>query len=98
MGAPRYGSAIGLLNGRIVLAGGTNESAAALASAESYDPTTDTWTAEPDMPGPMTAFAGAVIGDYFYVAGGSSLETVTSTVERFAFGNPASCPTGATCN
>jgi N-acetylneuraminic acid mutarotase len=97
MGTPRYGAGASLLNGRIVIAGGTNDTASALPSAESYDPMTDNWTKEPDMPSPMTGLGGGVVGNALYVVGGSNPQGATMTVESFTFGSgPPSC-TGGNC-
>src|SRR5205823_4258057 len=79
------------VNGRVYALGGLPGAPTDLATAEGYDPTTDTWTTLPSMP---TARAGLAVvgvdssqpcGGYLYALGGGWL-TYTAAVERY---NPA---------
>lgn len=75
-----------LPDGRVVVVGGSdfsdNASEGALASAEIYDPETDTWTDLPDMFERRAGPVGAVVGNTIYVAGGNDGSGPLATVEK----------------
>jgi len=66
MGTPRSRfTAVRLLDGRVLVAGGFpgNDSAEAMASAELYDPTSGTWTATENMRKPHDGFPATLLRD-----------------------------------
>src|SRR5207253_908479 len=75
MGTARYAAAAVLLpNGRVLVAGGDQGSPAfnALASAEVYDPATDTWSAAASMSHARAWLTATVLGNgKVVVAGGA---------------------------
>jgi len=69
MPQPATGTAVEAIDGIVYFAGGFN--GANLATLQAYDPTTNSWTALADLPGPRYAGDGAgVINSQLYVAGG----------------------------
>jgi hypothetical protein len=72
-----------LPDGRVLVAGGTDNAVdgevGALASAEVYDPSADTWTILASMHVARRSPTGAVLGDAVYVTGGTNADTVPST-------------------
>lgn len=73
-------------DGRVVVAGGTSDSvhgeAGALASAELYDPETNTWTALPSMAAPRWLPTMTFANDSVYIAGGLDAQGAIATIER----------------
>lgn len=69
---PRYNAAVGVINGRLYVAGGgmACPPCGALTVVESYDPATNTWRTEPSMPSGAANTSGAVINNVLYVVGG----------------------------
>ena len=65
MSTVRYAHAAATLAGRIYVAGGIDD-VGNLASMESYDPASDTWTARSPLPDPDTALLLATIGGTLY--------------------------------
>jgi len=62
----------GVLDGKIVIAGGHRNGI--VASVEAYDPLTNTWSILEPMPDPVFGAASGVIGNRLYVVGGFSTE------------------------
>src|ERR1035437_10985201 len=93
MKSPRtQGTATLLADGRVLVAGGGNTAAptfAATASAEIYDPASNSWTVAASMAGPRTLHTATLLSDgEVLVAGGataytSSLGTVTASAEIY---------------
>jgi N-acetylneuraminic acid mutarotase len=50
-----------------------------------YDPSADRWSAMPPAPTPRAAFAGAVLGDTFYAAGGVTTLGPSNSMDEFDF-------------
>jgi N-acetylneuraminic acid mutarotase len=74
MTTPVSGAAVGLINGMIYVAGGSN-GVAATDSTEAYNITNNTWTAKHAMLAPRSASSssnGAVINGKLYVVGGNA--------------------------
>ncbi|RDI39098.1 Kelch repeat-containing protein [Falsibacillus pallidus] len=86
----REAQAAGLLrNGKVIVSHGFSPSAfTGVATAEFYDPETDTWTAAPTANVPRGSLGGDVLNGLFYTVGGTngSGAGVLATVEVF---NPA---------
>jgi N-acetylneuraminic acid mutarotase len=80
MPAARSAMAVGVIDGRIYLAGG--QPTERERDFAMYDPATDTWTALPPMPTPRNHLAGGAIGSVFYAAGGRSA-AITNALEAF---------------
>jgi N-acetylneuraminic acid mutarotase len=73
MPTARSGGASGTDGRRIYVAGGevtTKQLVGAFRAIEAYDPATNSWMTLPSMPMPRHGFAGAVIGNRFYLATG----------------------------
>jgi hypothetical protein len=83
----RAGPAVLLADGRVLAAGGTAESGGyrqQLASAEIYDPATNTWTAVAPMREARSRFTLTLLGDGRVLAtGGGQDELVTASAEIF---------------
>jgi N-acetylneuraminic acid mutarotase len=83
-GTERGGSAIGVIDGTIYIAGGVR--GRAVAEVSSYDPVLDEWdTSLPPLSGPSDHLAGAAVDGIFYAIGGrnGSVTAVLDRVEAF---------------
>ncbi|HET9036872.1 MAG TPA: kelch repeat-containing protein, partial [Myxococcaceae bacterium] len=86
----RGGVAAAALSGRLVVLGGEGNSddpAGIFHEVESYDPSSDTWRADPPMRTARHGIGAAVVGDRLYVPGGATQEgfgAVTAN-ESFAY-------------
>jgi len=68
-GTERGSAIVGVIGGRVILAGGLR--GGAVADVAAFDPATDTWdTALPPLPQPRDHACGGVVGGKLYVAGG----------------------------
>lgn len=76
----RWGAASGLLNGRWILAGGSNP--LSLDSAIAWDPATNTWSTLPDVAQGRVEASGGTIGQVFYMVGGQNDNSVRSNYTR----------------
>lgn len=77
MPTARGGVACGVLDDRIIVAGGEGNPATAsrvFAEVEVYTVSADRWDALPPMPTPRHGMGGAVSGGVFYVPGGATRE------------------------
>jgi N-acetylneuraminic acid mutarotase len=63
------GSATGVVNGIIYVAGGSADNRQ-LSTVEAYNPVTDTWSTIPPMPTARDSLAGAAVNNTFYAIGG----------------------------
>ena len=64
MNTPRIGhTAVRLLDGRVLVAGGSNEAEEHMTSAELYDPKSGTWSATADMLKPSYGFPATLLRD-----------------------------------
>jgi hypothetical protein len=79
-GSERGAAVVGVIGGRIVVAGGLRGGAVAEVSA--YDPVADVWDRGlPPLPEPRDHACGGAIGDALYVAGGrrGSIGSIAAT-------------------
>ena len=86
MSETRRDGAIGIVGGRIVVAGGqggADDHYRDLDSAEAYDPTTETWTSLPPLPHATCRAASCELGGCLYLAGGSDGATVLDHLQMF---------------
>ena len=73
MATGRYNDTATLLsNGKVLVTGGADPSGSPLSSAELYDPASNTWTREPNLPTPRHGLGAAVVGDRWYIVGGAT--------------------------
>ena len=70
MPRPRAGAAAVLLNDRILLIGGGNNTEGCLAAVEEYDPALDRWATREPMPTPRLLLAATVSNGIVYAIGG----------------------------
>jgi N-acetylneuraminic acid mutarotase len=73
MPLPRSGTAYGVYNNKIFVAGGEyldNDIVGTFRDFEAYDPATDSWTAYPPMAMPRHGLVGGVMGHRFYLVSG----------------------------
>jgi N-acetylneuraminic acid mutarotase len=84
-GRDRGASAVGVLRGRIYVAGGLR--GAAVRDFSTFDPDTGMWEALPPLPNNADHVVGGAVGGVFYVAGGRNRRIATHTAELWAF-NP----------
>jgi N-acetylneuraminic acid mutarotase len=83
-GTERGSSVVGVLDGRIVVAGGLR-GGAAVADVSSYDPAADAWDdALADLPAPRDHACGGVVGGALVIAGGrqGAIESTSDAVWR----------------
>jgi N-acetylneuraminic acid mutarotase len=81
-GTERGAAAVGVVSGRIVLAGGYRLGSVRDVSA--YDPATDTWTALPPLPVARDHLVGAVYGDTLLAIGGRTNGIIDGRVDALA--------------
>ena len=85
MGNIRLGhGAARLSDGRVLVTGGKNGTTV-LATAEIYNPATNTWSATTSMPGARWGHSATLVGTKVLVAGGSSAATANSTKTAWLF-------------
>jgi N-acetylneuraminic acid mutarotase len=86
-GLPRPNGAAGVLGNVLYLAGGTTKPAASFVntgSAQSYDPSTTTWTTLANMNIPRDFVAGdALAGKFFVVGGRDGGSNISNAVEAY---------------
>lgn len=75
---PRYGSAMGVVNGIIYVAGGMTASGPT-ETVEAYNPATDSWSSRSSLPTPTAFPAGAVFGGKLYAVGGELADSAMIT-------------------
>jgi N-acetylneuraminic acid mutarotase len=80
----RGGCAYGTVFGHLICAGG-EAGTGAVETVETYDPNTDTWTTQEDMPERRAGTRGAVIGGQLYVPGGASALQFEPTATLYVF-------------
>ena len=80
----RGGCAFGVVFGHLICAGGEAGSGA-VETVETYDPNTDTWTTQPDMPERRAGARGAVVGGRLFVPGGASALQFEPTTSLYVF-------------
>jgi N-acetylneuraminic acid mutarotase len=77
-----------VVNGKIYAIGGTNHRIVAndyegISTVEVYDPATDTWTREADMPTARWSLATSVVGNRIFAIGGGHRMTAFKAVEEY---------------
>jgi hypothetical protein len=71
MPTARGGTAAGVVNGKVYVAGGEAfDPSRTFAEVEVYDPASNTWARMPDLPTPRHGLAVQGVGDTLYVIGG----------------------------
>jgi hypothetical protein len=81
-----------LLDGRVLVAGGTNNNSTPVSAAEIYDPTTGTWSSAGTMVTPRYFHEAVLLGDgKVLVIGGADASNVLSSAELY---DPTAGPTG----
>lgn len=80
----RGGCAYGTVFGHLICAGG-EAGTGAVETVESYDPNTDTWTTQDDMPEPRAGARGTVVGGRLYVPGGAAAQQFEPTTSLYVF-------------
>ena len=84
MPTARSGSATGVIDGKIYVAGGSTASGQALANLEAYDPKSDSWEVKPPMSAPRWGLASGIIdGKYYVVMGGSPTPNGSVKTEEY---------------
>jgi N-acetylneuraminic acid mutarotase len=73
------GAAVGVINGKMYLAGGMSAQNQLLATLRVYDPASDSWTLKTPMPTARAVMTGRAIDGKLYVAGGYSSKTLDVT-------------------
>ncbi len=63
---------MGVINGKLYVAGGRNAAGTAVATLHVYDPATNTWSTKAPMPSARFWAAGQVINGKLYVLGGTN--------------------------
>lgn len=76
---PRSHAVTGVIDGRIVVAGGTTSNDIPMDSVLAYDPTTNTWTTQTSLPSPRLAPAGGIVGNQFIVTTGYGPSGLTNS-------------------
>jgi N-acetylneuraminic acid mutarotase len=76
---PRSHAVTGVIDGRIIVAGGTVSSDKAIDSVIVYDPATNTWTIQTSLPSARLAPAGGIVGNQFIVTTGYFQNELTGT-------------------
>jgi N-acetylneuraminic acid mutarotase len=78
---PRYAHEAAFLGGRLCVAGGLDQEAQPISSAECFDPISETWSPIAEMHVPRSMFGSAVGPDgRWYVFGGLAVNTITETL------------------
>ncbi len=63
-------AACGIIDGKIIVAGGRGNNYKPLSTVEMFDPESNTWQDLPSMPNPMEGAASAILGKCMYLLGG----------------------------
>jgi N-acetylneuraminic acid mutarotase len=74
---------VGVISGKIYVAGGNDAAGAATGRLDVYNPATNTWTTRAAMSTPRVTTGGAVVGGKLYVVGGRRGSTYLNTVEAY---------------
>jgi N-acetylneuraminic acid mutarotase len=74
---------IGIIDGKMYVAGGLEVCCTSLATLRVYDPATDAWTSKASMPSGRNQAAGGAINGILYVSGG--IEPADNTKTLFAY-------------
>jgi N-acetylneuraminic acid mutarotase len=81
--AAHYQPAVGVLNGKLYVAGGIDAAGSASQRLDVYTPATNSWSTKKSMPTARRGAAGAVVGNRFHVIGGQTSGTYLKTVEAY---------------
>ena len=80
---PRQEMGVAALQGKVYVVGGFDETGAAVATMEAYDPATNGWAQRASLPAPLHHVNVAAVGDLLYVVGalsGSGFGAVGTTL------------------
>jgi hypothetical protein len=83
MHAPRAAAACAVIGSDVYVAGGIGGMHADVSSAERFDARRNKWHLLPPMPRSRSYCAGAAMGNFFYVLGGTEYGVAASTYLRF---------------
>jgi N-acetylneuraminic acid mutarotase len=87
---PRYGVAVGVVNGVLYAVGGQASGSGGLTVVEAYDPTSDTWASKASLPTSRFGLDVGVVNGVLYAVGGeASTTTGTSMVNTVEAYDPA---------
>jgi N-acetylneuraminic acid mutarotase len=67
-----------VVDGRIVVIGGSTTSFEALSSIVNYNPSTNQWRSQTPLPGPLSTAVAGYINNRFVVATGSEVDLVAT--------------------
>ena len=84
MPVQRGGCAFGMIQGKMICAGGEEETSA-LTYTQGYDPIENTWTDYEVMPMATAGTLGAAIGEKLYVPGGARRIDLRTDVDAATF-------------
>ncbi len=82
-GRLRGASAMGVVDGKIMVVGGFR--GVAVADVSLYDPDTDTWLALPDLPASLDHIVGGVVDGIFYAIGGREVRIESHLPSVYAY-------------
>lgn len=82
VGAARGAGVVGVVDGRLIVAGGLRDGAVAEVSV--YDPSTDTWADAPPLPTPLDHACGGVLDGRLIIAGGRAGTIGSTTAATWA--------------
>src|ERR1700734_189541 len=97
---PRYGTAFGVIKGKVYVVAGSTEGYDLVNNNEIYNPTKNKWTTGAPIPTVRWFPASAVVANILYVIGGSQNGTFLNVVEAYdpvtnAWSTKAPLPTAA---
>jgi N-acetylneuraminic acid mutarotase len=81
--AVHFQPALGVISGKLYVAGGNNAAGTATGRLDVYDPATNTWSSRASMPTARVAMSGAVVGGRLHVVGGRNAQTYSGRVEAY---------------
>ena len=80
---PRYGTAFGVIEGKVYVVSGSTQGYALVDNNEIYNPTKNKWTTGAPIPTVRWFPASAVVANILYVIGGSQYGTLLNVVEAY---------------
>ena len=88
MPTPELGVEANVVNGRIYIIGGSNNS----TINQVYDPAVDSWTTKTSVPNPAPIYSTAVVGDNIYVFTSTSTQIYNVDNDNWSIGSPSPTP------
>ena len=83
MPAPRFGLAVGVVNGILYAVGGSGGDGGVQGAVLAYDPATNSWTTKAAVPTPRFGLAVGVVNGILYAVGGYDGTHYLATVEAY---------------